>query len=127
MENTLKVSNKKDIVCFRAFTGLLSAQVLMAPVMYILIHEKAIETMNQMGYPEYLLYILGVVKPLGILVIWANRSSFLKYLAFAGFFYNTILAAIAHLMVGDVIGSIPTFTCMTFLVASYFFDRKLKR
>ena len=55
----------------------------------------------RLGYPAYLIPIMTVVKALGIIAVWARRPVWLAQLAYAGFFYHLLLAANAHLQLGE--------------------------
>jgi len=58
----------------------------------------------RLGYPAYLITIMTVVKPLGILAVWVRRPVWLAQLAYAGFFYHLLLAANAHFQLGESAG-----------------------
>ena len=49
-----------------------------------------------LGYPTYIIYPLAIAKILGLLAIWTRKSNLLKEWAYAGFFYDTLLAFTAH-------------------------------
>lgn len=82
-------------------TGLLTAMLLMAVSMYFAKHAEMAAGFEGYGYPSYLIYILAIAKPLGLLAIWINKSKVLKEWAYAGFFFNFVLAFLAHFMIGD--------------------------
>ncbi|MDT0559553.1 DoxX family protein [Ichthyenterobacterium sp. W332] len=67
--------------------------------MYIFSGEPTIFT--DLGYPSYLMYPLAIAKILGMITIWSKYSELLTNWAYAGFFYDVILAFCAHLAVGD--------------------------
>ena len=114
-------SNMK--VIYWITTGLLSALMLMSAGMYIFNHEFVSETFSRLGYPTYLIYPLAIAKVLGIIAILTRKSVFLKKLAYAGFFYNFILALSAHIMVND--GEfIPAAVAIALLIGSYIFGKK---
>ncbi len=59
------------------------------------------------------------------LVIWTKKTVFLKSLAYAGFFFNGILALSAHIMVGDPLsGYLHGILFLIFVITSYFYDKK---
>jgi len=67
---------------------------------------------------------LAIAKILGIVAILTKMSNFLKHLAYAGFFFNFLLAFFAHIMIGD--GDFPgALIAMLFLVVSYIYDRRI--
>jgi hypothetical protein len=55
----------------------------------------------RLGYPAYLVHIMMVVKTLGVIAVWARWPVALAQLAYAGFFYHTLLAANAHFQAGE--------------------------
>lgn len=55
-----------------------------------------------LGYPAFTVVPLGVAKVLGLVAILWRRSRLLTGLAFAGFFYDTVLALAAHLAQQDL-------------------------
>ena len=60
-----------------------------------------IETHTVLGYPLYLLNIIGIWKILGALAIAVPRLPRLKEWAYAGMFFNMTGAFISHALVGD--------------------------
>jgi uncharacterized membrane protein YphA (DoxX/SURF4 family) len=57
--------------------------------------------MDTLGYPEYMLTILGVWKLLGVLAILAPRFPRLKEWAYAGIFFDLTGAAASHAICHD--------------------------
>ncbi len=93
------MKNKK--LLYWVSTGLLTAMMLMSVGMYFFKHQDISMAFTSFGYPTYLIYPLGIAKLLGLAAIWYNKSSVLKEWAYAGFFFNFILAFFAHFMIGD--------------------------
>jgi uncharacterized membrane protein YphA (DoxX/SURF4 family) len=60
-----------------------------------------VEGMQALGYPLYLMTILGTWKMLGSITLLAPRFPRLKEWAYAGIFFNMTGAAISHAVVGD--------------------------
>ena len=60
-----------------------------------------VEGMQALGYPLYVLTILGTWKVLGSIALLAPRFPRLKEWAYAGIFFNMTGAAVSHLVVGD--------------------------
>lgn len=54
-----------------------------------------------LGYPLYLMRILGLAKILGAVAIVSDRSRTLKEWAYAGYAFDLIGAVASHLIVGD--------------------------
>lgn len=66
-----------------------------------------IDLMNHLGYPVYLLTILGVAKFLAVIGIWQKFSPTLREWAFAGIAINLVGAIASHLAVQDGYGFLP--------------------
>ena len=117
---------KKDKIIYWGATGLFSALAVVSSSMYFFNNEVALEAFIRLGYPTYIIYPLGVAKVLGLLAIWTKKSEFLKNLAYAGFFFNGVLALFAHIMVGDPLsGYVHAIAFLVFVITSYFYDKKV--
>jgi hypothetical protein len=58
-------------------------------------------TLVHLGYPLYLMRILGFAKILGAVAIVSNQSKFLKEWAYAGYTFELLGATASHLFSGD--------------------------
>ncbi len=79
---------------------------------------------KSLGYPTYIIYPLAFAKIVGILAILTKKSTFLKELAYAGFFFDFILAVSAHINANDG-GHLTALVAMILLVVSYIYDKKV--
>jgi hypothetical protein len=61
-----------------------------------------VESMNALGYPLYVMTILGVWKALGAIVILAPATPRLKEWAYAGMVFDLTGAAASHAAVGEM-------------------------
>ncbi len=114
----------KDKVIYWISTGLLSFMMIMSATMYFVKNDMVSEIFVNLGYPIYIIYPLASAKILGIIAILSKKSSFLKELAYAGFFFNLLFAIFAHLMVGD--GEFaPALFGIFFLIVSRIYDQKV--
>ena len=113
----------RDRVGYYVSTGFLTATMLFSAGMYIFVHDKAIEDFTKLGYPAYLVYPLAIAKLLGVVAVWTRVSSLLKGLAYAGFFFNFILALAAHWMADDG-DYLPAVLALLFLTTSYIYERR---
>jgi len=114
---------KRDKIIYWIATGLLSVMMLMSASMYVFNYEMISETFVKLGYPAYVVYPLAIAKVLGIIAILSNKSRSLKEWAYAGFFFDFILAIVAHLSIGDG-EQIGALIAILLLVVSYIFGRK---
>lgn len=69
--------------------------------MYLRNPEAVAGFFKMFNYPEYLVYPLAVAKILGIVAILSNKSKMLSEWAYAGFFFDAILAFVAHYVAQD--------------------------
>jgi hypothetical protein len=99
--------------------------MLFAAFNYIFKHDLILEVFNKLGYPAYIIYPLAVAKVLGVVAILTKKSRTLKEWAYAGFFFNFILAASAHLNADDGVNVAPALVSLVLLAISYFTDRKI--
>ncbi len=104
-------------------TGLLSFMMIMGAGMYFFNYDEVSGVFAKLGYPTYIVYPLAVAKILGIIAIWSRKSLVLKDLAYAGFFYDFILATSAHIAIqdGEYIGSL---VALVLVITSYTSQRK---
>ncbi|MBD3869138.1 MAG: DoxX family protein [Acidobacteria bacterium] len=114
----------RDKAIYWAATGLLSVMMLGSAGMYLFNNGQVTELFLALGYPAYLVIPLAILKILGVIAILSKQSKILKDLAYAGFMYDFLLAASAHINAGD--GEfIPALAALFLLGASFFYDRKL--
>jgi len=87
------------------------------------------EIVTQLGYPLYLLSILGTWKILGVIAILIPKKTLLKEWAYAGFFFAMSGATMSHLAVGQSITeALPSIILLLVTVTSWYFrpnDRKV--
>jgi hypothetical protein len=63
--------------------------------------KEGVEAMQHLGYPAYILLIMGTAKILGVIAILQNKFKVLKEWAFAGFAFNFIGAEASIALNGD--------------------------
>ena len=118
------MSEKTTRALYWLVTIPLAAMMLFAAFNYFFKHELIAGVFHGLGYPRYIIYPLAVAKLLGVAALLAGYSKTLKEWAYAGFFFNLILATSAHLNAGDGQWA-PAVICLILLIASYVFDKKL--
>ncbi|MEM7799858.1 MAG: DoxX family protein [Chloroflexota bacterium] len=91
----------RDKIVYWIATGLLSLMMLGNVGLYLFQTELATATFASLGYPTTLVYPLAIAKALGVAAILSRRSAVLTEWAYAGFFFDFVLALMAHLTVGD--------------------------
>ena len=105
--------------------GMLSTAI----VQLIKMEEEVAITVQQLGYPTYLLTILGIWKILGVVAVLIPKFALLKEWAYAGFFFVTSGAIFSHIASGDSINELfgPSLLIILTVVSWYFrpADRKV--
>jgi uncharacterized membrane protein len=82
---------------------------------------------SRLGYPLYMLTILGIWKLLGVIAILVPKFPVLKEWAYAGFFFAMSGAAISHCMVGEPITeAIPALVLLCMTMVSWYFKNATK-
>ena len=115
---------KTNKIIYWIATGLLCLLMLASAGMYIFNHQAVLEIFKTLGFPAYIVYPLAVAKILGVIAILSKQSKWLKEWAYAGFFFDFLLAISAHLNAGD--GEFPlAVIALVLLLVSYIFDKKV--
>lgn len=106
-------------------TGLLTAMMLMSASMYIMNNAEMQEAFTFLGFPAYIVYPLAIAKILGLVAIWTGKFKALKEWAYAGFFFNFVLAFFAHYMATGTEFQAPLMV-LALLFTSYFTWKNIK-
>ncbi len=114
---------KRNSIIYWTATILMSVGMLGSGLAQVMHAQQMIDLITPLGYPLYLLYILGIWKILGVAAILLPGFKLLKEWAYAGFFFLMTGALISHLASGD--GSIkgisgPVFQTV-FIILSWWF------
>jgi uncharacterized membrane protein YphA (DoxX/SURF4 family) len=78
-----------------------------------------VATMQALGYPLYVMKILGFAKVLGGIAILTGRFPRLKEWAYAGFAFDFLGAAASHALAGDAKGAVAPIGFFIVLMISY--------
>jgi uncharacterized membrane protein YphA (DoxX/SURF4 family) len=91
--------------------------------------QGGVEMITHLGYPVYLLTLLGVWKILGVVAVLIPKFPLLKEWAYAGIFFVMSGAIFSHIAIGDSSSAIFPSLLLLFLTAvSWYFrpaDRKI--
>lgn len=114
---------KSDKIIYYVATGLLCALMLFSGGMYIFNNAEVNLVFMGLGFPTFLIYPMAIAKILGVVAVASRLSPFLKNLAYAGFFFNLLLAFGAHININD--GDFPgALIGLVLLATSYFFEKR---
>jgi len=100
-------------------TGLLVAELLAGGIWDVARTRHVVQVVTQLGYPAYILTILGVWKLLAVPALLAPRLPLLKEWAYAGVFFEMTGAAISHMACGGGVEVIVTLVTATLAVISW--------
>ncbi|WP_118193692.1 DoxX family protein [Albibacterium indicum] len=122
--------NKRNRTIYWILTIFLSVGMLAGGIQQMLQIGGYNEIVTQLGYPLYMLSILGVWKILGVVAILIPRFTLLKEWAYAGFFFAMSGAAISHFSVGQpFIEALPSLILLLVTILSWYTrpaDRQIK-
>lgn len=107
-------------------TIILSLLFLMNIFMYFTRDPKIVAGIDALGYPLYLLDILGVAKIIGIIILLVPKFPRLKEWAYAGFVIDLIGAIWSHIAIGDTSSISFILMFVMILAVSYVAMRKLE-
>ncbi|MEH6703520.1 MAG: DoxX family protein [Galbibacter orientalis] len=96
-------ATKRNKIIYWIATIWLALGMVSTGIVQLIKLEEEVEVINALGFPTYLLTILGVWKILGTIAVLLPKLPLLKEWAYAGFFFAMTGAAISHLIVGDEI------------------------
>jgi hypothetical protein len=120
---------KNQKIAYWIVTGLLSFGMLLGGTGQILRLQPNVEGFKHIGFPEYVLPILGTWKVLAIFVILMPKYLLVKEWAYAGLFFLLSGGVVSHFASGDGISeTLPVFVFMCLTVASWYLrpdERKL--
>ncbi|HEV7643377.1 MAG TPA: DoxX family protein [Pyrinomonadaceae bacterium] len=97
-------------------------------IVQLLKSEVEVARMAHLGYPAYLLTLLGIWKILGVVAVLIPRFPLIKEWAYAGFFFAMSGAAISHIILGDPMSEIfPSLLLLALTLVSWYFRPASRR
>jgi uncharacterized membrane protein YphA (DoxX/SURF4 family) len=101
MEQTKNTSEKRNKIIYWIATIWLSFGMLSGGIAQTLKVKETVQGVNHLGYPEYLLTLIGIWKILGVIAVLVPKFPLVKEWAYAGFFFVMSGALFSHLAFGD--------------------------
>ncbi len=98
---TSNTSEKRTKIIYWIFTLWMALGMVSTAIVQLLKNKDELANFTNLGYPAYLMTIIGVWKLLGVIAILIPKQLLLKEWAYAGFFFVMSGAVISHLIVGD--------------------------
>lgn len=120
---------KRNKIIYWIATLWLALGMLSTGIVQLLKLKQEVAMMTHLGYPLYLLTILGIWKMLGVVTVLIPKFPLLKEWAYAGFFFSMSGAVFSHLASGDGAKEFfgPVLLLILTMVSWYFrpVDRKI--
>jgi len=88
-------------------TAILLMEILVGAFMDLAHLPYVVQDVRSIGYPTYVLYIVGVWKVLAVAALLWPRIPRLREWAYAGVFFEMSGAAASHVLVGDPLANMP--------------------
>lgn len=111
-------------IAYWIVTGLFCLMMLAGAAMEIFSFHQSVKFLYQLGFPDFIAYVLPVTKILGVIAIATRKFKALTEWAYAGFFFDFVLAALAHYFSG-VPSPIAAIVALVFLMTSYALGKKV--
>ncbi|KIC62894.1 DoxX family protein [Chryseobacterium taiwanense] len=122
-------SQKRNKIIYWIFTLWMSLGMISTAIVQLLKNKDELANFTNLGYPSYLMTIIGVWKILGVLVILLPKRLLLKEWAYAGFFFVMSGAIVSHIIVNDPFSKkFPTILLLVLVIISWYFrpaERKI--
>ncbi len=114
--------HKRNKIIYWIATGWLALGMASTGIVQLIKMENEVKNFSQLGYPLYLMTILGAWKILGVIAILVPKYPLLKEWAYAGFFFVMSGAVLSHLIARDEAKSLfgPTLLLILTLLSWYY-------
>ena len=113
---------KRNKIIYWIATIWLALGMLSTGIVQLFKLQADVDAMTRLGYPSYLLTILGIWKILGVIALLIPKFPRLKEWAYAGFFFAMSGAVISHIVSGDSVKEIfPSLLLLILTVVSWYF------
>jgi len=91
--------------------------------------QGGVDMISHLGYPVYIVTMLGICKILGVVALLIPKAPVLKEWAYAGFVFIMLGAVFSHIALNDPVAElIPSLLLLVLTVISWYFrpaDRKI--
>lgn len=112
-------------VLYWVSTAILCGIMLYSASMYFTKTEMVKGFFENLNYPTYIVMPLAVLKLLGVAMVLWRQSKWLTEWAYAGFFFDLVLATLAHHYAGDGIIGFSLYGLIV-IFPSYFLGKYIR-
>lgn len=122
METIKSTSSKRNKIIYWIATLWLALGMASTGIVQLSKMKEEADMFIRLGYPLYLLTIIGIWKLLGVVAVLVPKFPLLKEWAYAGFFFVMSGAVISHLAIGDAAKELfgPVLLIVLTIVSWYF-------
>ena len=120
----MKQASLKTII-YWVTTILVCAIFLYSAQMYFFKTEMIKGFFKSFNYPTNIVIPLAIIKILGVVMILWRKSNWLTEWAYAGFFFDAVLATAAHYIAGDGLFGLSFYAVFLILI-SYFLGKEIR-
>lgn len=113
----------KNKIFYWISTGLMCLLFAFSAGMYFMNYEEISNLFPQLGFPSWLVIPLAIAKILGIVAVLTDFSKMLTEWAYAGFFFDAVLAYGAHHYAADGEGMGALFAMVLVLLSRSFYPK----
>jgi uncharacterized membrane protein YphA (DoxX/SURF4 family) len=121
--------SKRNKIIYWVATLWLALGMTSTGIVQLIKMDEEVTKMAQLGYPAYILTLLGVFKILGVVAVLVPRFPLVKEWAYAGFIFNMSGAVFSHLISGsEPVELFGPMLLLVLTVVSWYFrpaDRKI--
>jgi uncharacterized protein with PQ loop repeat len=106
-------------ITYWILTALMTTFIFLGAVIDVIKSSEAVAFIRHLGYPEYFVRFIGILKIMGVLAILLPVHVRLKEWAYAGLVFDVFGAIYSHLSIGDGLkGASPAVIGLLLVVAS---------
>ncbi|MDR6922679.1 DoxX family protein [Chryseobacterium sp. 2987] len=121
METSVQSQKTKKII-YWIFTIWMSLGMVSTAIVQLMKNKDELANFTNLGYPTYLMSIIGICKLLGVIAVLIPKRLILKEWAYAGFIFVMAGAVASHLIVGDSVGrTFPAVLLLALVIISWYF------
>ena len=113
---------KRNKIIYWIATIWLALGMVSTGIVQIIEMEEEVDVITNLGYPVYILTILGIWKILGVVAVLIPKFPLVKEWAYAGFVFIMSGALFSHIVVGDSAKALfgPTLLLVLTVISWYF-------
>lgn len=120
---------RRNKIIYWIATIWLALGMLSTAIVQVLQTKEEVDMMTRLGYPAYLLTIIGLWKILGVVAVLIPKYPLVKEWAYAGFFFAMSGAVFSHIASGNpMTETAPALLLLILTIVSWYFrppSRKL--